>query len=104
MMYKRRSFDNKRTHFDSGIEGKSPDEFSSRNPQVEAEKIPLPNEEEDAVEKQSTRHTQKPSIISFFKERIHIEEIILLGLIFVLLDEGIDDDLLLIVLVYILLT
>ncbi|MGI6778564.1 MAG: hypothetical protein ACOX7R_11320 [Acetivibrionales bacterium] len=72
--------------------------------------IPLPNEEEPIKEINETREIEevqeryRPSLLDFIKKHIHLEEIILLGLIFILLDEGIDDDFLLIMLIYILLT
>lgn len=66
--------------------------------------IPLPNEKEEAVAAEfQPRELRRSSFLSFLKSRIHIEEIILLGLIFLLLEEGIDDEFLLILLIYILL-
>ena len=68
--------------------------------------IPLPNEKENSLE--STNAPAVPgrhnNILDFIKTHIHFEEIVLIGLIFILLDEGIDDEFLLIILVYILLT
>jgi hypothetical protein len=76
------------------------------------EEIPLPNiSETDTGTNTSLSRSQhifrkgkRPSILDFLKERIGIEEIVLLGLIFLLLDEALDDELLLILLVYIFLT
>ena len=72
------------------------------------EDIPLPNETEAALDQKDSFHgirkAQRTSILDFFRQRIHIEEIILLGLIFLLLDEGIEDEFLLLLLLYILLT
>jgi hypothetical protein len=42
-------------------------------------------------------------ILNFVREHIRLEEIILIGLIILLLDESIEDDFLLIILIYILL-
>ena len=66
--------------------------------------IPMPNESEDAPGPDcSPPKVGRPSFLDFIKSRIHIEELILLGLIFLLFEEGIDDDLFLILLIYILL-
>jgi len=67
--------------------------------------IPMPNESERAPESvPDPRKAHKmPSILGFLKGHIHLEEIILLALIFLLLEEGIDDEFLLILLIYILL-
>ena len=43
------------------------------------------------------------SIFEFIKKRISIEELILIGLIILLLDESMEDDFLLLILIYILL-
>ncbi|MCX8129044.1 MAG: hypothetical protein N3I35_02965 [Clostridia bacterium] len=71
------------------------------------EDIPLPNEIETPPEFSSYAGSMRnSSIINFFKTRIHFEEIILIGLIIILLDEGItgiEDEFLLIILVYLLL-
>lgn len=72
------------------------------------EDIPLPNELESPSDfSPEYRSPGIPSIINFFKERIHLEEIILIGVIFLLLDEGInglEDEFLLIMLVFVLIT
>jgi hypothetical protein len=44
-----------------------------------------------------------PAVANFLKEHIKLEELILIGLIILLLDESIEDDFLLIMLIYILL-
>lgn len=69
-----------------------------------AAEIPLPNEiEASEVSLHNSRNrTGKTSFLSNLKDRIHLEEIILLGLIFLLLDEKVEDDFLLLLLVYIL--
>ncbi|MDP4092245.1 MAG: hypothetical protein Q8920_02700 [Bacillota bacterium] len=72
-------------------------------------KIPPPNEPPD--EHEEKRFKKKPvtaknpfnQLTGIFK-RFKVEELMLLGLIFLLFNENIEDDLLLIVLIYILLT
>jgi hypothetical protein len=75
-------------------------------PIKEIENIPLPNELESPSEFSSIfRGGGITSIVDFFKTRIHLEEIIIIGLIIILIGEGIDcleDEFLLIALVYIL--
>lgn len=67
--------------------------------------IPMPNEREGLKNpwgKKKGPHGLG-GIVSFLREHIGIEEIILIGLIILLLDESIEDDFLLIILIYILL-
>jgi hypothetical protein len=74
-------------------------------PQRTVDDIPLPNEEPlESPRRQSTRKNQPFSFLNFFMERIGIEEILLLGLLFILLQEGIDDEFLIIILLYVLIT
>jgi hypothetical protein len=70
----------------------------------ELESIPLPTE--DIGHSDETINTDKKRNFSFLNmiNHIPIEEVILIGLIFLLLDETLEDDFLLIILVYILLT
>jgi len=106
MLYRRRPYPNRQNpHFDTGtVEGESR-QGTGTYETGNSEGIPLPNEMEDSPEDTDNMpSTHRSSVFDFFKNRIRLEEIILLGLIFVLLDEGIDDDFLLIMLVYILLT
>jgi hypothetical protein len=67
--------------------------------------IPLPNEKE--IQQKGEFETRKglslSNIIRYIQRHIKIEEIILLGLIVLMLDESFEDDLLLIILIYILL-
>jgi hypothetical protein len=67
--------------------------------------IPLPNEREpmpgNPVEKRSMPSLS--GIINYLRRHVKIEDIILIGLIILMLDEAIEDDLLLIFLIYILL-
>jgi hypothetical protein len=67
--------------------------------------IPMPNEKEigNYNWNKKKKTTGFPAIIEFIKEHVKIEELLLLGLIFLLFDESIEDDFLLIILVYILL-
>lgn len=66
--------------------------------------IPLPNELEEKPEHPSSIHNRhKSSFLEYLKKRITLEEVILLGLIFLLLDDAIEDEFLLIMLIYILL-
>ncbi|HEX3027837.1 MAG TPA: hypothetical protein VHT34_00685 [Clostridia bacterium] len=68
------------------------------------EDIPLPNQKEqtDNAAFRNNKGFNFP-FGSIFK-RIGLEEIILVGLIFLLLNEGIEDDFLLIILIYVLIT
>ena len=72
----------------------------------EMEDIPLPNESESPTEVPSElRNGGLPNLLNFFRTRIHMEEIILIGLIILLLDEGLnglEDEFLLIMLIYLL--
>ncbi|HPD01676.1 MAG TPA: hypothetical protein PLA01_10060 [Acetivibrio sp.] len=64
--------------------------------------IPLPNEKDETAFPnlhESSRKTSRPGI---FTRRIQADEIILLVLIFLLIEEHIDDDFLLIILIYLL--
>ena len=67
------------------------------------DEIPLPNNveiESGPVNRKQTKHS--PSIIDFFKDKISLEEIILIGIIIVLIIEGVEDEFLLLMLLYIL--
>lgn len=68
------------------------------------ERIPLPNEEAILEHPANSRYISRPGFLNSLLSRIGLEEIIIIGLIFILLQEGIEDDLLLIVLLFILLT
>lgn len=67
--------------------------------------IPLPNERESfpgsPAEKRAVPSLS--GIINYLRRHVKIEDIILIGLIILMLDEAIEDDLLLIILIYILL-
>jgi hypothetical protein len=66
--------------------------------------IPLPNQVEETKEpNQKGKLAQRSSFLDIIRERIHIEEIILFGLIILFLKEGIEDELITILLIYILL-
>lgn len=81
--------------------------FNNKNAEAESIKInadiPLPNNKEN-IQDSISRKKEKDSssIIDFLKEKITIEEIILIGIIFVLLEEGVEDEFLLLLLLYIL--
>jgi len=67
--------------------------------------IPLPNEKEvhayEGTDKRKSFSFSK--VIKYIQKHITIEELILIGLILLILDESLEDDLLLIILIYILL-
>jgi hypothetical protein len=68
--------------------------------------IPLPNEKEvfpDYIPERKKRQSPLAAIIRYIQKHVKIEELILLGLIVLMLDESFEDDLLLIILIYILL-
>ncbi|HHV28439.1 hypothetical protein [Acetivibrio mesophilus] len=72
------------------------------NTAKEVEKIPLPNEKDEPVFDRKPTQVRKSPLSMLFSRRLHSDEIILLFLIFILIEEGIDDDFLLIVLIYLL--
>ncbi len=67
--------------------------------------IPLPNEREPSSEyvSGSRAFSSISGIVNYIRRHVKIEDIILIGLIILMLDESIEDDLLLIILIYILL-
>jgi hypothetical protein len=67
--------------------------------------IPMPNEKEglSGIFGGKLKIPGLPIVTDFLKEHIKLEELILIGLIILLLDESIEDDFLLIILIYILL-
>lgn len=67
--------------------------------------IPLPNERESGEAYPDERRLlpSLSSVLAFIREHIKIEELILIGLIILLLDEAMEDQLLLVILIYILL-
>jgi len=76
------------------------DKFSDISQDID--RIPLPNEKDEAALpdlQDSTRKINRPGILP---RRLQADEIILLGLIFLLIEERIDDDFLLIILIYLL--
>ncbi len=95
--------------------GPSPEKEKLKDTINKDEEIPLPNELEYATGPEIASQTgsemfnknRESSIFSFLKtltKKIHLEEIIIVGLIFLLLNEEIKDDILLLILIYILLT
>lgn len=70
---------------------------------VKLESIPMPDEADENTDiTPGMRKSGRLSIIDFLKNRIRLEEIIIFGLIFILLQEEVEDELLLILLIYIL--
>lgn len=70
----------------------------------EENNIPLPNEfESDPGLKRNQSLSFLPNIFNRIFGRIELDDIILIGLIFILLQEKIEDEFLLILLIYILL-
>jgi hypothetical protein len=67
--------------------------------------IPLPNEKEAFPENPSEKRkaSSLAGVVNYLRRHVKIEDLILIGLIVLMLDESVEDDLLLIVLIYILL-
>lgn len=67
--------------------------------------IPLPNEQENstAYPDEKRKLPGLSSVVDFVREHIHIEELILIGLIILMLEESMEDNVLLVLLFYILL-
>lgn len=64
--------------------------------------IPLPNNPEKVSEEVRSPKFSLPSAFNFIKDRLTLEEIILIGILIILLWEGVADEFLLLMLVYIL--
>lgn len=80
------------------------EEFPIPETSKEVETVPAPNSAEEPPEETPDIHRAgMPHFFNLLKDRIHLDDIILIGLIFLLLDEGMQDDFLLILLIYILL-
>lgn len=67
----------------------------------EMENIPMPNENFEAADPEPARNN-KPMFLDNFIKNIHADDIILLGLIFILIQEKLDDEFLIIILIYLL--
>lgn len=67
--------------------------------------IPLPNEKEVIPELTAEKRAfpTLSGIVNYIRRHVKIEDMLLVGLIILMLDESIEDDLLLIILIYILL-
>lgn len=92
---------------DNNSKGNTDNTFISENIESlkEVKNIPLPTEvEEPPSQDRKIQQSRLSMFLDSIRKRIGLEEIILLGLIFLLIQEHIDDELLLIVLVYILLS
>lgn len=70
----------------------------------EDERIPLPTEEDKfpLPGREKLMEGRRRSLLDIIPFRIGVEELLLLGLIFILFLEGIDDDILILLLLYIL--
>ncbi|HHV60862.1 MAG TPA: hypothetical protein GXX49_11355 [Clostridiaceae bacterium] len=79
--------------------------YPSKASASQIENFPLPNEAEvEAVDTKEpvSKPVRSSSLLSFLTHKIGMEEIILIGLIFLLLEESIKDDILLLILIYLL--
>lgn len=85
---------------------KSEVNFTNEMSVPEIERIPLPTEEEQIAfpDSKLAGDRKKRSFLDLLPFRIGIEELIILGLVFVLFQEGIDDDFLILLLLFILFT
>lgn len=72
-----------------------------RSESIEAASIPLPNILEEEAPRESPMQSRKKPILDFFKDHIQLEDIILIGLVLLLINEGIEDEMLIILIVYI---
>lgn len=70
----------------------------------ELQSIPLPNEDIEPLGETETTGEKRVFSLDNIIKHIPLEEVILLGLIILLLDESLEDDFLLIILVYLLFT
>lgn len=103
MLYKRHPTTNRK--YVHAADGVNLNTDMGQEIQEEIRQIPMPNEVDSLPpppRKALDKH--RPSFLDAFKNRIQLDDIILLGLLFLLLDESLEDDLLLIILVYIFLT
>lgn len=99
MLYRRRQ-NSSRKHIP--IDPDSEEEVKKPKPIKTSSNIPLPTEAEDITDQTFEDRSHSSLYIDIFKKRIFLDEIILVGLIFLLFEEGIEDEFLLIILVYIL--
>ena len=110
MIYRRNAFKpRKYTNFNSSqaTYNDSITEYPKDNSVENTSDIPLPNETEIPEPPDMSEVRGKTNLFHFIKTKIHFEEIILIGLIILLIDEGItclEDELLLVVLIFLLLT
>jgi len=116
MLFRRSSYNRRKyLHAGSSINAGNAESaagyLDSPSPDIlkESSKIPLPEEFKDDLSPElDTRKYNNsfnmPNIFKLIKKNIAIDDIILLGLIFLLLDENTEDELLLILLIYIFLT
>lgn len=72
---------------------------------LEAVSIPLPNVTEDATASHKVpAQSRNNPFLNFIRERIELEDIILIALVILLINEGIEDEMLILLLIYIFLT
>lgn len=101
--YERKKYPNKAAAQRTSTSNVSGSSISINTP-IETVEIPSPNKLESSSDSERFKHSPRlPSIIDFFKDRIKVDELILLGLIVLFLQENIQDDFLMIILIYILL-
>jgi hypothetical protein len=101
MVYRRPPFSNRHTTnniTDQETEIKKPADIK------ETPEIPLPNESENVEDNLLDTRGHSSAFINIFNHKIFLDEIILLGLLFLLFEEGVVDEFLVIILLYILLT
>lgn len=100
MMYRRPQFNNR--HLQE-IKPDQEEEVKKTVSVKETPKIPLPNETESVEDNLADARGHNSNFIKIFNHKIFLDEIILIGLLIILFAEGIEDELLLIVLLYLLL-
>lgn len=103
MLY-RRPFQNTKKYLPPFNGGIAPNTYDFGN-NKDFVSIPMPNEKESlsGILGDKLRIPGLPAVIDFFREHIRLEELILIGLIILFLDESIEDDFMLIILIYLLL-
>lgn len=75
----------------------------NENSKTEIANIPMPNENEiTAPNVPNNTRNNKPMFLSNFIKNIHADDLLLLGLIFILIQENLEDEFLIIVLIYLL--
>lgn len=85
------------------VEGntKGMEDIEKETEKIEVEKIPMPNENPIPLKPEPIRNNG-PAFLNNFLNNIHADDIILLGLILILIQEKLEDEFLIIVLIYLL--